>query len=168
LLRRKVKKVSDFTEAATHCQALIDGLRELQGAGLAANQIGLDLNILVAEVRKTDLFPDRPESPLLVMLNAQIVERSLETDDLYEGCFSVPGLIGLVPRYTWIEVQYQTIDGEPRLERIDGYLARVVQHEVDHLEGRFYLDRMETMLSLSTRDNYMQYVIASRKQGGNE
>ena len=159
-----MKEVSDFTAAKSHCQSLIDGLRELQGAGLAANQIGLDLNIFVAEVRKTELFPDREESPLLVMLNSEIIQRSPETDSLYEGCFSVPGLVGLVPRSTWVEVRYQTTAGEERIERIDGYLARVIQHEVDHLEGRFYLDRMETMLTLSTRDNYMQYVLAPQKE----
>ncbi len=160
----KVNAVTDFGQAKTHCDTLVDGLRELAGAGLAANQIGLNLNIFAAEVRKTELFPERPESPLIVMLNAEILATSTDTEDFWEGCLSIPGLMGMVPRYEWIEVQYHTREGEQKIERYEGYLARVLQHEIDHLAGRFYLDRMPTMLSLTTKENYVKHVIETRKQ----
>jgi len=154
-LRKKVQRVTDFAEAKAHCETLTSELRELKGAGLAANQLGIDLSIFVAEVRATELFPDRQASELHVLLNAEILEHSPEIINDWEGCFSIPGLLGTVPRYSWIKVRYQDTEGNTHSNTFEGYLARVFQHEIDHLSGRFYLDRMQTMLSLTTRENYL-------------
>ncbi|MBB5866680.1 hypothetical protein F4553_000059 [Allocatelliglobosispora scoriae] len=78
---------------------MVDRLRSLNGAGLAAPQLGASVRAIVIEVRKTDVFSDRPEHPLLQMLDPQIVDHSEGTIVDWEGCFSVPGLMGLVPRY---------------------------------------------------------------------
>ena len=161
-LRKKVERVTDFEAAKAHCETLVNGLRELRGAGLAANQVGIDLNIFVAEVRPTELFPERAASPLYIILNAEILEHSTETNNDWEGCFSVPDLLGIVPRYNWITVRYQDNDGGTHSETFKDYVARVFQHEIDHLSGRFYLDRMQTMLTLTTRENYLAKLAAQK------
>jgi peptide deformylase len=163
ILRQRAKPVTDFKASEVLVQRLIADLHELQGAGLAANQIGLDLNIFVAEVKKTDLFPDREESPLTIMLNAEIVGRSQEMITFWEGCFSVPGYLGEVPRHQWLDIKYQTRDGEHRQERISGYLARVIQHETDHLLGKFYIDRMPDMSSFMTREYFIRTVTEAKQ-----
>ena len=153
-LRMGSSLVLDFELAGAHCQKLINLLRELKGAGLAAPQVGINERIIVVEIKKTELFPDRLESPLYVMINPQILEFSEELEEGWEGCFSVPGLVGLVPRAKEIKVKYQSEDGLEKIEIFKDYLARVIQHEYDHLDGCIYLDRMTKIDALSTLDNY--------------
>ena len=127
------------------------------GAGLAAPQIAAPVKLIVVEVRKTDVFPDRPTSPLLQMINPVVVEQSGTTEIGWEGCFSVPGLMGLVPRAETITVGYTAVDGASVTEQYSGYLARVIQHEIDHLNGVEFVDRMTTMESLTTVTNYVEF-----------
>jgi peptide deformylase len=156
-LKLTCHKVENLSLVREHCQKMVSLLRELKGAGLAAPQIGLLERIIVVEVRKTELFPDRPESPLYVMINPEIVEASLEVEDGWEGCFSVPAMVGLVPRSKKITVKYQSEDGKHHLETFEGYLARVIQHECDHLDGQLYLEKMRDIAHLSTVENYRIY-----------
>jgi peptide deformylase len=165
LLRARVKSITDFSIAQEYCDLLTSGLRELAGAGLAANQLGLDANIFVAEVRKTDMFPGREESGLHVLLNAEILLHSEEMNLDWEGCFSVPGYVGQVPRYDWIKVRYHDMLGTLHERTVHGYLARVFQHEIDHLAGHIYLDRMQSMLSLTSRENYMAELKNRKNEG---
>lgn len=136
---------------------MVEHLRSLNGAGLAAPQVGLSVNAVVVEVRKTDVFPDRPVSPLIQMANPVILERSDQMVVDWEGCFSVPGIMGLVPRAEQISVSYVGMDGESNTATYSGYLARVIQHEVDHLSGIEFVDRMESMASLTTVKNYLEH-----------
>lgn len=161
-LRRKTRPVTNFEEARTICDTLVNNLRELKGAGLAANQVGIDLNIFVAEVRPTELFPEREQSALHIIVNAELLEHSKELNADWEGCFSIPGLLGSVNRYDWITVRYDDLTGKKHTDTIKGYLARVFQHEMDHLAGKFYLDRMQTMLSLTTRENHLARLESER------
>jgi peptide deformylase len=147
----------DAGEAAKLLKTLVTRLRDLNGAGLAAPQIGASVRAAIVEVRKTDVFPDRPETGLIQLLNQVIVERSDETTLDWEGCFSVPGYLGLVPRAERITVRYTTENGETVTETFEGYTARVVQHEIDHLDGLVYLDRMPDMTSLTTTQNYLDH-----------
>lgn len=156
-LRRVACPVADVETARSLCNTMVQRLRALKGAGLAANQIGEEAAIAAIEVRKTDFFPDRPESPLYVMVNPRIIERTEALIDDWEGCFSVPGIMGRVPRSESIVVEYQDADGVRCQERMNGYLARVVQHECDHLEGTIFLDRMTSMDSISTIANYARF-----------
>lgn len=147
--------MSDDAEALSVLQQMTALLADLKGAGLAAPQIGVPLAVAVVEVRKTTLFPDRPESPLLWFVDPEVTLLGEETVEDWEGCFSVPGLMGLVPRSEHIEVIYRQLPGGASVtERFSGYLARVIQHEVDHLHGRIFLDRMTSMESLTTVENY--------------
>lgn len=156
-LKQRAKPVGDIKHVRSLCERMVNRLRELNGAGLAAPQIGEPLRIIVVEVRKTDIFPDRPESLLYVMINPWIIETSNDKEDGWEGCFSVPGLMGVVPRHKTIRVQYVTPDGVEHDETFEGYLARVMQHEYDHLDGIEFLDRMESMESISTVENWKRF-----------
>lgn len=157
LLRKQSEAVKDIDQAKLLGERMVSLLRELKGAGLAAPQIGVSDRIVVVEVRKTDLFPDRPESPLYVMINPTIVETPGDVEEGWEGCFSVPGLMGQVPRHKSIIVRYTTPDGSEHQEIFSNYIARVIQHEYDHLEGRIFLDRMRSMSSLTTVANYKRF-----------
>ncbi|MFD7310744.1 peptide deformylase [Promicromonospora sp. NPDC059942] len=132
-------------------------LRELNGAGLAAPQIGVSVRAAIVEVRRTDVFPDRPETGLIQILNPTVLERSAETVLDWEGCFSVPGYLGLVPRSETITVRYTDETGQILTSEVSGYAARVFQHEIDHLDGLVYLDRMPDMTSLTTTQNYLDH-----------
>lgn len=156
-LKRETKSVGDATEVAGLLDRMTSRLRELNGAGLAAPQIGASVKVVVVEVRKTDVFPDRPTSPLLQMINPVITERSGKTETGWEGCFSVPGLMGIVPRSDTIAVEYTASDGAHLTERYSGYLARVIQHEIDHLDSIEFLDQMTSMESLTTVKNYLEF-----------
>lgn len=154
-LKAPTEAINDAGEVAELLTSMVGGLRSLNGAGLAAPQIGASVKVVVVEVRKTDVFPDRTECPLLQMINPVIVERSNSTLVDWEGCFSVPGMMGLVPRAETITVEYLTPAGERVAEEYTGYVARVIQHEVDHLGGIEFVDRMDGMRSLTTVRNYL-------------
>lgn len=145
------------TDAGDLLSSLVTRLRELHGAGLAAPQIGVSVRAAVIEVRRTEVFPDRPETGLIQMLDPVVVERSDETALDWEGCFSVPGYLGRVPRAERLTVRYTTEDGEMVTREFTGYPARVVQHEIDHLDGLVYLDRMPDMTGLTTAQNYLDH-----------
>ncbi|MBX9687856.1 MAG: peptide deformylase [Candidatus Obscuribacterales bacterium] len=158
IIRAHAQRIGSLVHAAKIVEILVNKLNELEGAGLAAPQIGLPYRVFVLQVRKTDMFPEREESPLYTMINPEI--EILSTEELmdYEGCFSVPGYAGLVPRYKSLKATWSDPDGNERKEIFEGYRARVIQHELDHLNGMVYLDRMKDMLSFSTRENYMRYI----------
>lgn len=156
-LKAETRAVDHVDDAAELLTRMVNRLRELNGAGLAAPQIGASVKVIVVEVRKTDVFPDRPTSPLLQMVNPVIAEKSGTAETGWEGCFSVPGLMGLVSRAETITVQYTSVIGTDVTEQYSGYVARVIQHEVDHLNGVEFVDRMTSMESLTTVANYLKF-----------
>jgi peptide deformylase len=156
-LKAETHAIDDVHDAAELLVRMVGRLRELNGAGLAAPQIGASVKVIVVEVRKTDVFPDRPTSPLLQMINPVIVEQSEATETGWEGCFSVPGFMGLVPRAETITVEYITAKGADVAAQYSGYVARVIQHEIDHLNGVEFVDRMTSMESLTTVTNYLEF-----------
>jgi peptide deformylase len=125
---------------------LIADMRETMaahdGAGLAAPQIGVDLRLVIFGFDKSDRYPDAPAVPFTVLLNPQLTFLGDETEEGWEGCLSVPGLRGWVPRHR--RLRYAGFDGEGRpIEReVEGFHARVVQHECDHLDGILYPARI--------------------------
>lgn len=156
-LKTETQAIGDAHDVADLMARMVDRLRELNGAGLAAPQIGASVKVVVVEVRQTDVFPDRPTSPLLQMINPVIVEQSETTNTGWEGCFSVPGFMGLVPRAETITVGYVSAEGADVTAQYSGYVARVIQHEIDHLNGVEFVDRMTSMESLTTVTNYLEF-----------
>lgn len=122
---------------------LQDTMRAANGAGLAAPQIGVDLQLVIFGSHESNpRYPDRPPVPPTVLLNPVITPLGSEEEEDWEGCLSVPGLRGKVPR--WKSIRYQGFDvyGNPIDRMAEGFHARVVQHECDHLWGKLYPTRM--------------------------
>jgi peptide deformylase len=118
------------------------------GAGLAAPQIGENVRVVIFEVQNNLRYPDAENVPFTVLINPVLTPLSDETEDGWEGCLSVPGLRGVVPRVT--KLRYQGFDqhGNPIDRTVEGFHARVVQHECDHLDGVLYPMRMKDMSQL--------------------
>ncbi|MGE5473918.1 MAG: peptide deformylase [Ignavibacteriales bacterium] len=159
ILKEISTAIEDINKVKETCIEMIDTLRFLKGAGLAAPQIGKTIRLFIVEVRKTELFPDRPESPLYVVINPEIIKTSEEKEYGWESCLSIPGYVGFVPRYKSIKLKYFTIEGEQKEQIFDGYLARVMQHEYDHLEGINYMERIESLKDISTTENWKKYIL---------
>ncbi|GKS87407.1 peptide deformylase [Acidovorax sp. SUPP1855] len=133
--------VTEFDTDALHLlvRDMLDTMEAVNGAGLAAPQIGVDLQLVIfGSDRKNPRYPDRPLVPRTVLLNPQITPLGDEEEEDWEGCLSVPGLRGKVPR--WSRIRYQGLDpyGDPIDRTAEGFHARVVQHECDHLIGKLY------------------------------
>ncbi|GAB3160302.1 hypothetical protein GCM10027059_07990 [Myceligenerans halotolerans] len=154
-LKAPTREVDLGPDTMNLLDAMVARLRELNGAGLAAPQIGASVRVAVIEVRKTDVFPDRPEHPLIELINPTITRHSNSQASDWEGCFSVPGLLGQVPRAETITVEHTTRDGERVTRDYSGYVARVIQHETDHLDAIEFVDRMPDMHTLTTVQNWL-------------
>ena len=115
-----------------------DTMASLNGAGLAAPQIGVPLRVVIFGVNNNPRYPDAEQVPMTVLVNPVITPVDEEMEDGWEGCLSVPGLRGMVPRYR--RIRYEGFDrfGEPICRQANDFHARVVQHECDHLDGILY------------------------------
>ncbi len=124
-------------------QDMIDTMEANDGAGLAAPQIGINIQLVIFGFKKNDRYPDAEEVPFTVLINPKITPIGDQIEDGWEGCLSVPGLRGVVPRYK--KISYQGIDqyGKKIERKVDGFHARVVQHECDHLFGILYPMRIK-------------------------
>lgn len=148
-LLRVSEPVIRFDESlAELIQDLWDTMAARGGVGIAAPQIGVPLRIVVFEVQESERYPDAPPVPRTVLINPEFKFPDEETVDGWEGCLSVPGLRGVVPRYR--RIQYSGLDAHgQRFERnAEDFHARVVQHECDHLDGILYPQRMRDMATL--------------------
>jgi peptide deformylase len=140
-LLRVAKAVTEFDTDALHLLVadMFATMRAVNGAGLAAPQIGVDLQLVIYGTDAVNpRYPDAPVVPRTVLLNPVITPIGDEEEEGWEGCLSVPGLRGVVPR--WARIRYTGFDpfGEPIEREVDGFHARVVQHECDHLVGKLY------------------------------
>ena len=124
-------------------QDMIDTMEANDGAGLAAPQIGINIQLVIFGFKKNDRYPDAEEVPFTVLINPKITPIGDEIEDGWEGCLSVPGLRGVVPRYK--KILYQGTDqyGNKIERKVDGFHSRVVQHECDHLFGILYPMRIK-------------------------
>ena len=144
-LLRTAKPVTEFGTPAM--QALIADMFETMeaanGAGLAAPQIGVDLQLVIFGYQRNERYPEAPPVPLTVLINPQITPLSDELVEGWEGCLSVPGLRGSVERFAHVRYSGLDAEGRPIMHEVDGFHARVVQHECDHLVGKLYPMRMK-------------------------
>ncbi len=126
-----------------------DTMEALNGAGLAAPQIGVGLQVVIFGVKRNPRYPDAEEVPYTVLVNPVLtpLTRTMEQD--WEGCLSVPGMRGIVPRFANVRYQGSDQHGESIDRSVDGFHARVVQHECDHLEGILYPMRINCCGNLS-------------------
>ena len=124
---------------------MFDTMRAAGGVGLAAPQIGVGLQLVIFGFESSDRYPDAEAVPQTILLNPMITPLSGEEDLAWEGCLSVPGMRGEVPRFSAIRYQGQAPDGSPIDRSVSGFHARVVQHECDHLSGMLYPMRMRDL-----------------------
>jgi peptide deformylase len=136
---------------------LIETMYEYDGAGLAAPQVHVSQQIVVMEVSQNPRYPQAPAIPLTVYINPEITPLTENMDEDWEGCLSVPGMRGRVPRYTKIRLRAYNRQGK-RVDFVaEGFHARVIQHECDHLQGKVYIDRMRDTSSLMFIEEFMKY-----------
>lgn len=142
ILRRKALKVEKFDkELQQLIEDMIETMRAEPGVGLAAPQVAVPLRLIVVEYGE-DENPDSPPK-LYVMANPEITRASAETEVGVEGCLSIPGYVGEVERAAEIVVRGQNRFGKPMKVKAKGWLARIFQHEIDHLNGILFIDRTD-------------------------
>lgn len=144
-LLRTAKPVTEFGTPAmqTLIADMFETMEAANGAGLAAPQIGVDLQLVIFGYQRNERYPEAPPVPLTVLINPQITPLSDELVEGWEGCLSVPGLRGSVERFAHVRYSGLDAEGRPIMREVDGFHARVVQHECDHLVGKLYPMRMK-------------------------
>ena len=163
VLRNPSTPVADPTtpEIARLVADMIETLEDIGGAGLAAPQVHVPLRVVIFKVaaERTTGRPDDVPQDMTVLINPEIIPLDDEKEIGWEGCLSVPGLRGAVPRHVRIRYRGLTLDGETVDRTVDGFHARVVQHECDHLDGVLYLQRMTDHRLLSFTEEWQRYPI---------
>lgn len=126
---------------------MIKTMRLAQGVGLAANQVAVSCRAVVLECRANQRYPHAEDFPLQIFINPRILRYSKEKIFDWEGCLSIPGYRGLVPRSKKVTFEALSPEGKRVVQTVEGFHARVIQHEVDHISGKFYIDRMPDLMS---------------------
>ena len=162
VLRKKVRPVPPAEIAAAPIQRLIDDMTqtmlEYNGVGLAAPQVHEELRVFVAQVIRDHEDEDEARKPeILALVNPEIKPASRHVEEDWEGCLSIPDLRGLVPRYRDISVKAYDRTGRQIEMQASGFMARVIQHETDHLDGVLFLDSMTSLDSLSFIEEFAKY-----------
>lgn len=162
VLREHSRQVSPDELRSTEIQELIDDMietkRDANGAGIAANQVGVALRVAVAEVVGINpRYPYKPEIPLTVMVNPTIEPLDDEMVEVNEGCLSVPDLRGNLERNVNVRVRYLDREGNEQDQVVRGLTAGTFQHEVDHLNGILFLDRVSDPTTLATWDQFNEH-----------
>lgn len=158
VLRRVSDRINDTEDPSV--QALIDDLlvtvADADGVGIAAPQVFAPLSLFLVASRPNRRYPHAPLMDPVVMINPEILWLSDEMEKGWEGCLSIPGLRGFVPRHRRVGVRYLTRTGEVKEEEYGDFLARVFQHEFDHIQGKVFVDRVESTLDLVTEKEYLK------------
>ena len=144
VLKRKARTVTKFDkDLQTLLDDMVETMREAPGVGLAAPQIGLSERIIVIEYYEKEEDEENEDAPKKVwaMINPEIVKVSEETLPGVEGCLSIPGLVGEVERHVAVQVKGMNRHGKPMKVKAKGWLARIFQHEIDHLNGVLFTER---------------------------
>ena len=166
VLRKNVRPVPVADITAAPIQRLIDDMAqtmlEYNGVGLAAPQVHEELRLFVAQVIRDQDDEDENEREarkpeVLALINPEIKPSGRQIEEDWEGCLSIPDLRGLVPRYRDISVKGYDRTGRPIELQASGFMARIIQHETDHLDGVLFLDRMKSMESLSFIEEFARY-----------
>ncbi|MEO8315394.1 MAG: peptide deformylase [Pseudomonadota bacterium] len=146
--------VTAFDTPALHALVadMQDTMQHANGAGLAAPQIGESLRLVIFGFERNERYPDAPAVPPTVLVNPVLTPLGADEEEGWEGCLSVPGMRGLVPRFSRLRYQGFDARGRPIDRTVDGFHARVVQHEVDHLDGILYPMRMRDLTKFGFQD----------------
>lgn len=156
VLRQRARAVSkkEWARLRTLVPRMFLTMQKAKGVGIAANQVGVGLQVFIIAPDPSERYPQSPKVPPIVMINPRLLRHSKERLWEYEGCLSIPGMRGLVPRWKIVDVEFLSLDGARRRVRLVGFIARIFQHEFDHIKGMVYLDRVEDTRTLMTEREY--------------
>jgi peptide deformylase len=153
LLRAVAQPVTRFdAELAALVADMDDTMRALSGAGIAAPQIGVSVRVVIFELKENPRYPHIRPVPYTVLVNPVLTPLTAQEDEGWEGCLSVPGLRGLVPRFTRLRYSGFDLVGAALERTVEGFHARVVQHEVDHLDGILFPQRVRDLRNFGFED----------------
>jgi peptide deformylase len=162
VLRKRAQLIqfSDMSVLHSLAEDMLHTLDESGGVGLAAPQVYESLRMIIVASRPTARYPNAPVMPATVMLNPEFTVLSEDIEKDWEGCLSIPGVRALVPRYKDIGVTYTDRMGQTQCTQLEGFVARVFQHEIDHLDGLVYLDRVENNRDIISETEFFKlYVV---------
>ncbi len=158
VLRERAAEVEDVLDPGV--QSFIDDLIatgiSANGVGIAAPQVEVPKRIFIISSRPNIRYPDAPLMGPEAVINPEIISYSDETVKDWEGCLSIPGIRGLVPRSRSVRVKYISRDGKVEEKEFSDFIARIFQHELDHLNGVLFLDRLESIRDIITDRGYMK------------
>ena len=161
ILRQQAQLVDNVQDE--HIQQLIDALiataAASSGVGIAAPQVSESYRLFIVASRPNPRYPNAPAMEPTAMINPQIIAHSTDVVKGWEGCLSIPGIRGLVPRYQAIEVEYMTRCGQLHRQGLTDFVARIFQHEYDHLDGIVFLDRVESTQDMMSEQEYQQQIV---------
>ncbi|MBE9007187.1 peptide deformylase [Fortiea sp. LEGE XX443] len=161
IIRQKATGVDNIHDEKI--QKLIDDLIatviHANGVGIAAPQVAEQKRLFIVASRPNPRYPKAPTMEPNAMINPRIVSHSAETVKEWEGCLCIPGIRGLVPRYRVIEVEYTDRYGKLQKQELTDFVARIFQHEYDHLDGIVFIDRVESTHDIITEQEYQKQVI---------
>jgi len=138
---------------------LISTVQQANGVGIAAPQVAMGDRLFVVASRPNLRYPQAPTMEPTAMINPRIIASSTEIVKDWEGCLSIPGIRGLVPRSRSIEIEYTSRDSKLHRQELTDFVARIFQHEHDHLDGIVFLDKVESTQELMTEDEYQQQFV---------
>ncbi|MBD1905675.1 peptide deformylase [Funiculus sociatus GB2-A5] len=161
ILRQQAQNIENVRDE--RIQKLIDNListiAQANGVGIAAPQVAQSYRLFIVASRPNPRYPNAPEMEPTAILNPRVIGHSEEVVKGWEGCLSIPGIRGLVPRYREIEVEYTSRNGKLQRREFTNFVARIFQHENDHLDGIVFLDRLESTRDIITEQEYQQQIV---------
>ncbi|MBD1879049.1 peptide deformylase [Coleofasciculus sp. FACHB-T130] len=138
---------------------LITTVVQASGVGIAAPQVAQSYRLFIVASRPNPRYPTAPEMEPTAIINPRIIAHSDEVVKGWEGCLSIPGIRGLVPRYHAIDVEYTSRDGKLHRQQFTDFVARIFQHESDHLDGIVFADRLQSTQEIMTEQEYQQRIV---------
>lgn len=160
ILREPTVTVQDIKDEAF--QDLIDNMiftvKAVCGLGIAAPQVYENKKVFIIASKPSDRYPNAPKIEPIAIINPIILNHSNDIIKDWEGCLSIPGIRGFVPRYTYIDVEFTNRTGKKITRRFNDFVARIFQHELDHLNGMVFLDRLESNKDIITESEYKKIV----------
>lgn len=162
ILRKKTSKVSKEHLMSDGFNKLLEDMKDSMnhygGIGIAAPQIGIDLQVAIIELNGLNRYGEEINLPLTVFINPKVEYLTKDEQGFWEGCLSVPGLRGFVERPKQVRVTYWNTEGDEVVLNAEGFLATVLQHELDHLEGVLYIDRIKDTKFISYQEEFEQFI----------
>ncbi|MBW4439992.1 MAG: peptide deformylase [Plectolyngbya sp. WJT66-NPBG17] len=165
ILREKARSIAHIQD--DRVQTLIDNLlatvQKANGVGIAAPQVAESYQLMIVASRPNLRYPNAPTMEPMPIINPRILAHSDETIKGWEGCLSIPGIRGNVPRYQVIEIEFLDRFGKPQKMEMTDFVARIFQHEFDHFNGIMFLDRVESNHDLVTEKEYHRMIVSTIK-----